>query len=177
MTGKAPHKANSNSIHELRMIKCRRVSLEDTGMPFAPRTIHVIDSLLAFKPEERPESYDVAVDELRLAEGLTGRTVMTGISRRRLLAMVASGALLLAYGIGWAIKSLTTPATVNITTSTPLDQFNLNGNAKTVQGANVALSKSGAFVTVEDAMVTQADLPASNGVVHIIDRVLMPPKK
>jgi uncharacterized surface protein with fasciclin (FAS1) repeats len=52
-----------------------------------------------------------------------------------------------------------------------------NGNAKTVQGANVALSKSGSFITVEDAVVTQADVPVSNGVVHVIDRVLMPPKK
>jgi uncharacterized surface protein with fasciclin (FAS1) repeats len=52
-----------------------------------------------------------------------------------------------------------------------------NGNAKTVQGANVALSKSGSFITVEDAVVTQADVPASNGVVHVIDRVLLPPKK
>lgn len=52
-----------------------------------------------------------------------------------------------------------------------------NGNAKTVQGANVALSKSGSFITVEDAVVTQADIAASNGVVHVIDRVLMPPKK
>jgi uncharacterized surface protein with fasciclin (FAS1) repeats len=52
-----------------------------------------------------------------------------------------------------------------------------NGNAKTVQGANVALSKSGGFVTVEDAVVTQADVMASNGVVHVIDRVLMPPKR
>ncbi|MFT3955272.1 MAG: fasciclin domain-containing protein [Piscinibacter sp.] len=52
-----------------------------------------------------------------------------------------------------------------------------NGNVKTVQGANVALAKSGTFVTIEDAMVTQADVPASNGVVHVIDRVLMPPKK
>jgi uncharacterized surface protein with fasciclin (FAS1) repeats len=51
------------------------------------------------------------------------------------------------------------------------------GNAKTVQGANVALSKSGSFVTVEDAVVTQADVMASNGVVHVIDRVLMPPKR
>ena len=51
------------------------------------------------------------------------------------------------------------------------------GNAKTVEGANVALSKSGTFVTVEDAVVTQADVPATNGVVHVIDRVLMPPKK
>jgi uncharacterized surface protein with fasciclin (FAS1) repeats len=52
-----------------------------------------------------------------------------------------------------------------------------NGSAKTVQGANLALAKSGTFVTVEDAMVTQADVAASNGVVHVIDRVLMPPKK
>jgi uncharacterized surface protein with fasciclin (FAS1) repeats len=51
------------------------------------------------------------------------------------------------------------------------------GNAKTVQGANVALSKAGGFVTVEDAVVTQADVNASNGVVHVIDRVLMPPKR
>jgi uncharacterized surface protein with fasciclin (FAS1) repeats len=52
-----------------------------------------------------------------------------------------------------------------------------SGNAKTVQGANVALSKAGSFVTVEDAVVTQADVAASNGVVHVIDRVLMPPKR
>ena len=52
-----------------------------------------------------------------------------------------------------------------------------NGNVKTVQGASLALAKAGGYVTVEDAMVTQADVPASNGVVHIIDRVLMPPKK
>lgn len=50
-------------------------------------------------------------------------------------------------------------------------------NTKTLQGANVALSKAGTFVTVEDAMVEKADLVASNGVIHIVDRVLMPPKK
>jgi uncharacterized surface protein with fasciclin (FAS1) repeats len=52
-----------------------------------------------------------------------------------------------------------------------------NGNAKTVNGANVALSKAGDFVTVEDAMVQHADMMATNGVVHTVDRVLMPPKK
>ncbi|MFZ5568210.1 MAG: fasciclin domain-containing protein [Pseudomonadota bacterium] len=50
-----------------------------------------------------------------------------------------------------------------------------NGPAKTVQGANVALARAGAFVTVEDAMVTRADVAATNGVVHVVDRVLMPP--
>jgi uncharacterized surface protein with fasciclin (FAS1) repeats len=52
-----------------------------------------------------------------------------------------------------------------------------NGNAKTVQGADVALAKAGNFVTVEDAVVGTADVAASNGVVHLIDRVLIPPVK
>lgn len=52
-----------------------------------------------------------------------------------------------------------------------------NGNAKTVQGANLALARAGTMVTVEDAVVTQPDVAASNGVVHVIDRVLMPPKR
>jgi uncharacterized surface protein with fasciclin (FAS1) repeats len=32
-------------------------------------------------------------------------------------------------------------------------------------------------VTVESAVVTQADILASNGVVHVIDTVLIPPAK
>jgi uncharacterized surface protein with fasciclin (FAS1) repeats len=52
-----------------------------------------------------------------------------------------------------------------------------NANAKTVNGANLALAKAGTMVTVEDAVVLQADVVASNGVVHVIDRVLLPPKK
>ncbi|KNZ33883.1 MAG: fasciclin [Methylibium sp. NZG] len=50
-----------------------------------------------------------------------------------------------------------------------------NGPAKTVQGANVALARAGTFVTVDEAVVTMADVPVSNGVVHVIDRVLLPP--
>lgn len=52
-----------------------------------------------------------------------------------------------------------------------------NGKAKTVNGADLELSKAGEFVTVESAMVNHADILASNGVVHIIDTVLMPPVK
>ena len=50
-----------------------------------------------------------------------------------------------------------------------------NGNSKTVNGANLALSKAGDFVTVENAVVQTADISATNGVVHIVDSVLIPP--
>ena len=51
------------------------------------------------------------------------------------------------------------------------------GNLKTVQGATVAVASAGSMLTVEDAVVTQADVTASNGVIQVVDRVLMPPKK
>lgn len=52
-----------------------------------------------------------------------------------------------------------------------------NRDVKTVNGANAALSKAGDFVTIENAAVTQADLIATNGVVHIVDTMLIPPAK
>ena len=52
-----------------------------------------------------------------------------------------------------------------------------NGNAKTVNGANLALSKAGDFVTVEDGMVQKADVVATNGVVHVVDSVFIPPAR
>jgi uncharacterized surface protein with fasciclin (FAS1) repeats len=51
------------------------------------------------------------------------------------------------------------------------------GSVKTAQGANIALARAGDFLTVEDAMVQQADITASNGVIHKVDRVLMPPRR
>ena len=52
-----------------------------------------------------------------------------------------------------------------------------NASVKSSQGANLSLSKAGEFVTVEDAMVQTADIAATNGVVHKVDRVLLPPAR
>ena len=52
-----------------------------------------------------------------------------------------------------------------------------NGKVKTLNGAELELAKAGDFVTAENAMVSKADIAASNGVVHIVDTVLMPPVK
>ncbi|TXL65563.1 fasciclin domain-containing protein [Zeimonas arvi] len=48
------------------------------------------------------------------------------------------------------------------------------GEAKTVQGQSVKLSAMGGKVMVDDANVVAADVVASNGVIHVIDKVILP---
>jgi uncharacterized surface protein with fasciclin (FAS1) repeats len=48
-------------------------------------------------------------------------------------------------------------------------------SATTLQGGKVAITVSGPTVKVNDATVTAADVLASNGVIHVIDTVLLPP--
>lgn len=45
--------------------------------------------------------------------------------------------------------------------------------AKTVQGQEVTI-KSGKMVMIDKATVTKTDIDASNGVIHVIDTVIMP---
>jgi transforming growth factor-beta-induced protein len=47
--------------------------------------------------------------------------------------------------------------------------------ATTVEGQDVAITVSGATVKVNDATITAVDVLASNGVIHVIDTVLIPP--
>ncbi len=47
-------------------------------------------------------------------------------------------------------------------------------SAKTVNGQTVTISTSGGSVMVNDARVIKADVAASNGVIHVIDTVLLP---
>jgi uncharacterized surface protein with fasciclin (FAS1) repeats len=47
--------------------------------------------------------------------------------------------------------------------------------AKTVNGAPVAIAVNGNKVMINDATVVAADVVASNGVIHVIDKVILPP--
>lgn len=47
-------------------------------------------------------------------------------------------------------------------------------SATTVNGADINISTSGGMVMINDSTVTKADVMASNGVIHVIDTVLMP---
>ncbi|MEO5721814.1 MAG: fasciclin domain-containing protein [Chthoniobacterales bacterium] len=49
--------------------------------------------------------------------------------------------------------------------------------APTSNGADLDIKVKGDTVMVNDAKVVKADVKASNGVIHVIDKVLMPPTK
>ncbi len=48
-------------------------------------------------------------------------------------------------------------------------------SAKTVEGADVKISVKGGKVMINNAHVVKADIKCSNGVIHVIDTVIMPP--
>lgn len=47
-------------------------------------------------------------------------------------------------------------------------------SAKTIEGGQVTVKAENGKVMINDATVTTADIEASNGVIHVIDKVLMP---
>jgi len=53
------------------------------------------------------------------------------------------------------------------------DVVKLN-SARTVQGGSVKISATGGTVKVDNATVVKTDVAASNGVIHVVDTVLMP---
>ncbi len=51
------------------------------------------------------------------------------------------------------------------------------GEVETVQGSAVTISVEDGTVMVNDATVVMADVEASNGVIHVIDAVILPPEE
>lgn len=47
-------------------------------------------------------------------------------------------------------------------------------SAKTVEGQSVTISAKGGSVMIDNAKVLKADVVASNGVIHVIDSVILP---
>lgn len=142
LTGRPPHKAESNNIQELRMIKCKRVALEDSGLRFAPRTIHVINRMVAFRPQERCANYDETVEELRLAEGLVGQNYKARFSNRKLRWLIgAAAALVLTFTVGWLMRSTGDRAAVAITETVDASRNDLAGEGVTLQAGRETVAE------------------------------------
>ena len=167
--------------------------------------IHVIDTvLLPPAPESDPEDAD-AIDEseapgtiVEVAVGSGAFPTLVAAAQAAGLVDVLSGegpftvfapteeafaAALAALGISasdlladtdlltavltYHVLPVAAPAEVVVT---------LDGQSvTTVNGADVAISVDGGTVMVNDATVVTADIEASNGVIHVIDAVLLPP--
>lgn len=50
-------------------------------------------------------------------------------------------------------------------------------SAKTVEGSEIKIKTKDGKVMINDATVISADIKASNGVIHVIDTVILPPAK
>lgn len=59
--------------------------------------------------------------------------------------------------------------------SVPSSEVVKLSSAKTVEGSEVKIRTMGGSVKVDDATVVTADVAASNGVIHVIDSVILPP--
>jgi len=68
---------------------------------------------------------------------------------------------------------LTAVLTYHVVPGTVMAKDVKPGMAKTVQGGSLTLATAGG-VTVNGAKVTAADIVADNGVIHVIDSVLLP---
>jgi len=61
---------------------------------------------------------------------------------------------------------------------TAADFANLNGKGrKTVEGSDANVSMSGTQLSIGTAIVLKSDIVAGNGIIHMVDRVLMPPRR
>ena len=59
----------------------------------------------------------------------------------------------------------------------PSSQVVMLQSAKTLNGKSVRIHTAGGKVFVNNAKVTKADVNASNGVIHVVNRVLIPPAR
>jgi len=151
LTGKPPHKANTNSIAELRVIKCRRVTLEESGLHFGSRTQHVVNRMMAFKPEDRFANYDEVIEELRFAEGLVGRSLLRRGSRRRRVAIGAAAALIAAFAVGWVLRNTRERRVHSITAEPAIIEKNLTGDGVTLQAG--AQSTADRFIHAREILL------------------------
>ena len=96
-------------------------------------------------------------------EAFAAALAALGMSAEDLLADVE----LLTAVLTYHVLPVAAPAEVVVT---------LDGQSvATVNGAEVAISVADGAVMVNDATVVTADIAASNGVIHVIDTVLLPP--
>jgi len=137
----------------------------------APPTNTVVDVIVNSEDHTTLETAVVAAD---LVATLSGEGPFTVFAPTDLaFANLPEGTL---EAVLADIDLLTSILTYHVVGSTALSTDLSDGlTVTTLNGADVTVSITEEGVFINDAMVTVADIPADNGVVHVIDAVLLPP--
>ncbi|MEL7121531.1 MAG: fasciclin domain-containing protein [Bacteroidota bacterium] len=147
--------------------------------------VHVIDAVLnppritvadIVVASEEHTTLETALGAAGLVETLQGDGPFTVFAPTdEAFAAVDSAALaaLLADPMGELAKVLT----YHVVEGTALSSDLMDGQEiMTVNGKDITVSIQGDSVFINDALVTMADVETDNGVVHVIDAVLLPPR-
>ena len=147
--------------------------------------IHVIDAVILPESKNIPEvAADASVFSTLLAAAKAGGLVDALSGDKELTVFAPTDDAFAALPEG-TVESLLKPENkhklVSILTYHVVpgrvysDQAVEAGKAKTLQGAAVKINVDGESAMVNEAKLLKTDIDASNGVIHVIDSVLMPP--
>ena len=155
--------------------------------------IHVIDSVILpteiaaslSSPEATKTIVDIAVEDGRfetLVAALQAADLVSTLSAEGPFTVFAPTDDAFAALPEGTVDNLLAdiPALTNVLTyhvvagSVLAEQVAGLSSAKTLQGSDVGVSVMGGNVIIDNAMVVIADIIGSNGVIHVIDKVLLP---
>ena len=142
-------------------------------MPPAPATTTVVDVIVN---SEDHTLLEAAVGAANLVEALSGEGPFTVFAPTD----DAITALVTELGITaedlLALEGLADILTYHVVGATALSTDLMDGDTfTTLNGADITVSIMDGTVMINNATVTVADITTDNGVVHVIDAVLMPP--
>ena len=143
------------------------------GAPAAPATpaaCKTIAQIVAGDPNF--STLATAVDAAGLTQTLQGGTFTVFAPTNAAFAKLPSDTLAAALNDPAMLRSLLLYHVVSGKVAAA--QVATLSSVKTVQGSSILVTVSGSAVKVDNANVTRTNVAACNGVVHVIDTVLMP---
>ena len=164
--------ACGSSSEEAATTSSAAASAPAASAPAEPATVGTIVEIAAGNPDF--STLVAAVGAAGLVETLNGEGPFTVFApTNEAFAALPAGvldALLLPENKDALVKILT----YHVVPGTVMAADVAAGDVATVEGQNITIATDGG-VTVNGAAVVQTDIVGSNGVIHVIDQVLLPP--
>lgn len=159
-------------------VKINKATVTTADIECTNGVIHVIDTVIL--PPNLVEAAGLAGGFTQLAGALTTAGLVATLSDPAATLTVfaptdaAFGELPDGLVAGLSKEALTGVLTYHVVGSEVLSTALTAGAVKTLNGADVTVNLTGG-VKINDAKVVIADVVTTNGIIHVIDKVLLPP--